>query len=137
MNHSRSGDVTLKVHDALRSFDRGVRAAVTILDESMPPGARQHDEQRLLAVASVAAELHGEWIRIHPFANGNGRTARIWANVIALRYGLPAFVSIKPRPGDVAYARAARTSMGRPPGFTGAHDETIALFVHLLAGSLA
>jgi hypothetical protein len=27
----------------------------------------------------LAAILHGEWVRIHPFANGNGRTARLWA----------------------------------------------------------
>lgn len=50
-----------------------------------------------------------EWVRIHPFANGNGRTARLWANSLALRYGLPPFMSVRPRPGgdyEVACAYA-------------------------------
>ena len=42
--------------------------------------------------------MHAEWIRIHPFTNGNGRTARIWTNFIAMRYGLPPFVRLRPRP---------------------------------------
>jgi Fic family protein len=52
-------------------------------------------------------------VRIHPFANGNGRTARLWANWTALRYGLPAFVGIKPRPAGDAYALASYASMRR------------------------
>lgn len=35
----------------------------------------------------VAAYIHCEIVRIHPFANGNGRTARACANYVALRYG--------------------------------------------------
>jgi len=41
----------------------------------------------------------------------NGLTARLWANWAALRYGLPPFVVIKPRPAEVAYALAAYASM--------------------------
>lgn len=36
----------------------------------------------------VAAYTHGEVIRIHPFRNGNGRTARECINYFARRYGL-------------------------------------------------
>ena len=68
-----------------------------------------------------------------PFVNGHGRTARLLAAHISLRYGLPIFVTLKPRPDDVAYARAARQSMGRPPAFIGDHSEATAVFVHLLA----
>jgi Fic family protein len=49
-------------------------------------------------------------VRIHPFANGNGRTARLWANFIAMRYGLPPFVTLRPRPGD-DYGAAAAAAM--------------------------
>lgn len=75
----------------------------------------------------------GEWVRIHPFVNGNGRTARLWTVFIARRYQLPALVSLQPRPADVAYARAAKRSMGRPPDFVGDHTEASAVFAHLLA----
>lgn len=39
-------------------------------------------------VLKVAAYLHCELIRIHPFANGNGRTARACINYFAWRYGM-------------------------------------------------
>jgi hypothetical protein len=37
-------------------------------------------------------KAHTRWVEIHPFVNGNGRTARMWANWILVRYGVPAFV---------------------------------------------
>jgi len=49
-------------------------------------------------------------VRIHPFANGNGRIARLLANAIALRYGLPPFVQLRPRPNQ-GYPDAAEASM--------------------------
>lgn len=67
--------------------------------------------------------------RIHPFANGNGRTARLWANAIAMRFGLPPFVRIRPRPGG-AYGRAAAAAM------TGDQRPTASLFRRMYADSL-
>ncbi|HEV3037885.1 MAG TPA: Fic family protein [Candidatus Angelobacter sp.] len=49
-------------------------------------------------------------MRIHPFANGNGRTARLWANCMALRYGLPLFIRLRPRP-DGGYGAASAEAM--------------------------
>ena len=47
----------------------------------------------------------------HPsFANGNGRTARLLANTIVLRYGLPPFIRLRPRPNH-GYNDAAEISM--------------------------
>jgi excisionase family DNA binding protein len=40
----------------------------------------------------VAALLHGEFIKIHPFVDGNGRTARLLMNFIAIKYGFPPLV---------------------------------------------
>jgi Fic family protein len=45
-----------------------------------------------------------------PALNGNGRTARLWANSIALRYGLPPFVRLRPRP-DNGYGEAGVKAM--------------------------
>lgn len=112
------------------------RAAIARLDSVLESGQRPETSEAVEAVVLLAARVHGEWIRLHPFANGNGRTARIWANFIALRYGLPAFVSVKPRPDDAAYGRAGQASMGRPPDFIGNNVPVTALFARLLAESL-
>lgn len=37
----------------------------------------------------LAAEFHYKYIRIHPFDDGNGRTARIIMNFILMQYGYP------------------------------------------------
>ena len=121
---------------ALAGFIAGVHAALDVLDAAIPAGSRPATVDQLHEVVALIAEVHGEWVRIHPFANGNGRTARVWAAFLALRYGLPVFVTLKPRPDDVAYARAAMRSMGRPPDFNGDHSEAVAVFVHLLTLSL-
>ena len=113
-----------------------VAAAVVRLDEVVPAGARPTTVDELQAVVSLTAVVHGEWVRIHPFANGNGRTARVWAAWIALRYGLPIFVTVKPRPNDAAYAQAAFASMGTPPHFTGDHSVAANVFSHLLSLAL-
>ncbi|MFP5232432.1 MAG: Fic family protein [Acidobacteriota bacterium] len=54
--------------------------------------------------------VHAEWIRIHPFANGNGRTARLWANLVAMRYGLPPSIRLRPRP-NLGYREAPARAM--------------------------
>ena len=110
---------------ALRSFEASAQRAVASLDAAIAPARQPSDGGRLHGVLSLCAVLHGEWVRIHPFANGNGRTARLWANWAALRYGLPPFVTIEPRPGD-PYGLAAMASM------SGNHAATIAAFSQML-----
>jgi len=68
------------------------------------------DTDGLNAILELAAWAHAEWVRIHPFANGNGRTARLWANSIMLRYSLPPVVRLRPRPNG-GYGDAAGRSM--------------------------
>lgn len=111
----------------------GLAAALALLDAALPSGERPVQVDILDEVIALAAEVHGEWIRIHPFANGNGRTARLLVAHIARRYGLPIFLTLKPRPDDVAYARASRASMGRPPDFVGDHQQARAVYAHLLS----
>lgn len=109
-----------------------IEAGVARLDAILPPGSRPSEAAQLRAVATLAAVIHGGWIRIHPYANGNGRTARLWAAWVALRYGVPVFLAVKPRPGDTAYALASVASMGRPPDFVGDHSLAQTLFADML-----
>jgi len=109
-----------------------LKNALGLLDGVVPVGKYPTTVDALAEVVAVVAIAHGELVRVHPFVNGNGRMARLLAAHISLRYGLPAFVRLKPRPGDVAYARAAKRSMGRPPAFIGDHSEAVAVFTHFL-----
>lgn len=77
-------------------------------------------------VADLAAWVHGEWIRIHPFANGNGRSARTLANWILVRFRLLPVVGYRPRPGP-PYAQASEASIA------GDHTPLSRLIVELLA----
>jgi len=93
----------------LREFDRKLRLAIAELDTLIEPG-RELTGDHLEAVLTLCAWTHSEWIRIHPFTNGNGRTARLWVNSIAMRYGLPPFLRLRPRPGD-SYGPACAAAM--------------------------
>jgi Fic family protein len=70
------------------AFERRLQAAVAVLDQRYPSNEAL-DEDGLAAVIDLCAWAHAEWVRIHPFGNGNGRTARVWANAPLMRYGLP------------------------------------------------
>ena len=48
---------------------------------------RQTDAKRPDAVAGLLAFAHHKLVFIHPFTNGNGRTARLLTNALAYNYG--------------------------------------------------
>lgn len=122
----RFGVSAREVPAELERFERHMARAVEILDAEKLVGQRPRDWSVLGSVLTLCAHAHGEWARIHPFANGNGRIARLWANWCALRYGLPPFVRLRPRPEGTRYARAAADSM------TGDHRATVSLFTDWL-----
>lgn len=121
-----AGAPSATVPQELARFEATTCRAIEVLDATIPAGSTPTDNNRLLSVLTLCASLHGEWVRIHPFANGNGRTARMWANWAALRYGLPPFVRIKPRPAGIAYALAAYASMQHD------HHVTTSVFLEML-----
>jgi fido (protein-threonine AMPylation protein) len=129
---SAPGVPSAQVPRALERFEDAAQAAAANLDAAIDVGADPSAMQprELHGVLTYCAALHGEWIRIHPFANGNGRTARLWANWAALRYGLPPFVTIKPRPRH-PYALGAAASM------SGDHDVMVAVMDGMLRDFLA
>lgn len=98
-----------KVAEELRRLETTLRTLVAELDASLPVGQEPNADQ-LAAIIDLCAWTHAEWIRIHPFANGNGRTARLWANSLAVRYGVPPFVRLRPRPSP-GYASAGAKAM--------------------------
>ncbi len=121
------GVLSAMVPVALEELQTRAQTASARLDRAIPSGADPSllTPVQLHGVLTLCAVLHGEWVRIHPFANGNGRTARLWANWAALRYGLPPFITIKPRPGQ-PYGAAAMASM------RGDHRVTLAVFDQML-----
>lgn len=133
---TRMGVWSHLVRSAVTDLLVHVRNGLRVLDREIPQRALSPTE--LQAVANLAATIHGEWVRIHPYANGNGRTARLWAAWVAKRYGLPVFVTVKPRPRDGDYALASHLSMGRPPDFQGdQHHAARLVFAGLLARTIS
>ena len=72
---SHPGVSSVDVADALKSFERKLQETVDALDELIEPG-QDLSADHVAAVIELCAWVHSDWIRIHPFANGNGRTAR-------------------------------------------------------------
>ena len=88
---------SVEVSEELARFEKKLQALVAELDALLPMD-HDLDADQLAAAIDLCAWVHAEWVRIHPFANGNGRTARLWANSLAVRYGLPPFIRLRPRP---------------------------------------
>jgi fido (protein-threonine AMPylation protein) len=103
------GTKPAKVAEEITRFQKILQAAVVQLDRVLPVG-KELNVDEYGAVIDLCAWAHAEWVRIHPFANGNGRTARLWANFLAMRYGLPPFVRLRPRPDD-GYEEAGAKAM--------------------------
>ncbi|MGA7217306.1 MAG: Fic family protein [Candidatus Sulfotelmatobacter sp.] len=121
---SHYGVPPAKVAKELRHFESTLQNLITQLDSELSFDD-EPDADQLAAVIDVCGWSHAEWVRIHPFGNGNGRTARLWANFIAVRYGLPPFIRLRPRP-DPGYANAGAQAM------QGAWEPTATLFQQLL-----
>jgi Fic family protein len=100
------------VPDELQAFIRLSSELVAALDSDIAAGDQPSDEQTIDRVLRVSAVLHSEWVRIHPFINGNGRIARLLTAWVALRYGLsPNLLRLRPRPDGADYANAGEASM--------------------------
>lgn len=99
-----------RVPAELRRFEQSLTRRIEELD--VESRGDISETTAALKVVELAAMAHGEWVRIHPFADGNGRTARMLGNWILVRYGLPPVLRLRPRPDSLEYARASQESMG-------------------------
>jgi Fic family protein len=52
------------------------------------------------AVAELLAFAHHKLVSIHPFTNGNGRTARLLTNALAYNYGYDEVILYQRETGD-------------------------------------
>jgi len=100
---------SVDVSKELDRFEKKLQVLVAELDALLPMDQKLNAD-KLAAVIDLCAWVHAEWVRIHPFANGNGRTARLWANSLAVRYGLPPFIRLRPRP-NAGYGDAGARAM--------------------------
>lgn len=49
-------------------------------------------DAQVLHPVERAARVHGEFVKIHPFTDGNGRTSRLLMNLVLMQSGFPATV---------------------------------------------
>lgn len=90
----------------------------------VPPGSQKFAEllPRLLELSQGsghlilrAAELHDNLVAVHPFADGNGRTARLMMNLLLLQHGYPlTIIPVERRPEYLAALESANTGDGTP-----------------------
>lgn len=73
--------------------------------------------------AQLAADVHEKFVTIHPFVDGNGRTARLLMNLVFLRAGYPAVVIPSDSASRLAYYDALEDTQ------TGAHPEAFREFI--------
>lgn len=69
--------------------------------------------------AHLAADVHEKFVTIHPFVDGNGRTARLLMNLAFLRAGYPAIVIPSDSTSRLAYYDALEDTQtgSRPEAF--------------------
>jgi hypothetical protein len=108
---ARYGVVAAEVAVSLEHFERKLHALIAELDSMLPAG-QEPDADQLAAIVDLCAWVHAEWVRIHPFANGNGHTARLWANCLAMRYCVPPLIRLRSRPNSGYVAAGANAMQG-------------------------
>ena len=92
--HRRMFDQTWKWAGAYRSTEKNIGIAHYQVREALAAllgDVRYWLEHETFPPDEVAVRFHHRLVWIHPFANGNGRHARIMADILAERQGRPAF----------------------------------------------
>jgi len=77
-------EVSDKMHDLLNRTNADIDAI-------------QNNKKKALHPLDVAFNFHLEYVNIHPFYDGNGRTARILTNLILIALGYPPFWITEPQ----------------------------------------
>jgi hypothetical protein len=111
---TRVGSPPVAVEYDLRQLGGIIGAGFAALDTGPPLSAR--DRLRYLIV--FVCRVFELFLRVHPYANGNGHVARLMVWFMFLRYGYwPRRWSVEPRPADPPYSdfiRRYRDGDARP-----------------------
>jgi len=92
--HLRMFDQTWKWAGVYRTTEKNIGIPHYQIREALPAllgDARYWVEHRTYEPDELAVRFHHRLVWIHPFANGNGRHARLMADVVLRRLGRPAF----------------------------------------------
>jgi len=92
--HRRMFDQTWKWAGVYRTTEKNIGIPHSRIREALPAllgDARYWVEHRTFAPDELAVRFHHKLVWIHAFANGNGRHARLMADVVARRLGKPEF----------------------------------------------
>jgi len=92
--HRRMFDQTWKWAGVYRTTEKNIGIPHYRIREALPAllgDARYWVEHRTFAPDELAVRFHHKLVWIHAFANGNGRHARLMADVVARRLGKPVF----------------------------------------------
>jgi hypothetical protein len=65
------------------------------------------EDRSVESVIKLAVRVHCEIVRIHPYFDGNGSLARLGANWVLMRFGLPPVMSAN-RPDHTTYLKATK-----------------------------
>ena len=113
----------------LAQLETRIQTACTRLDAAVPRGVYRSKMRPF-----VPSSLRAATSTASGYAFTRSQTAtgarRLWATWIELRYGLPPFIEIKPRPAGQPYAAAAAASMH------GDHRLCIRVFEQMLRAKL-
>ncbi len=92
--HQRMFDQTWKWAGIYRTTEKNIGIPHFQIRDSLAAllgDVRYWMEHRTFAPDEIAIRFHHRLVAIHPFANGNGRHARLIADVLAQRLGRPLF----------------------------------------------
>lgn len=118
--HRKMFDQTWKWAGKYRRTEKNISVpALEILERvvTLFGDARYWIESKTYPPDEIAVRFHHRLVFIHAFANGNGRHARLMADVLAIKLGRPAFTwgssdLIKPGEARARYLDAIRTADG-------------------------
>lgn len=92
--HHRMFDNVWKWAGTYRQTERNIGCDPKEIVQRIPQllaNARYWLETKTIAMDEALLRFHHQLTKIHPFANGNGRHARMIADVVAVKYGQPEF----------------------------------------------
>lgn len=105
---SRVGAPPGEVWALMQEFETQIVAGLGILDAAFQvPNAQLSQRDKLINIIVFASRVFEMFLRIHPYANGNGHMARYILTCMLARYGhfLKSF-PLEPRPPDPGYTNA-------------------------------